>query len=232
VKQKEPEIEQRRRHGLFVDEKMPFAEVQPARPHDERRRLRIERVRLAVDGVDVVDRPRHGINQIALTGNDVRPCRRGRILEVRHEHLCARIERVDDHLAVHGAGNLDAAVAQIARGRRRVPQASADVGGVDEEVQPLTSVEAGLSRASSGEQMVQRQRETVDQHADKRGGGGRQHPFDAVDDGRAGPDVPEMQRGHGGCQGHTVRQRARVVKEKTSNSLWRSKMRGRHSAWL
>ena len=47
------------------------------------------------------------------------PGRRVRVLEVGHEHLRARVEGVDHHLAVDRAGDLDAAVLQLGRRRRR-----------------------------------------------------------------------------------------------------------------
>ena len=86
-----------------------------ARAHEERRRALAERVVLAAFGLDVADGAADGVRQVDLALDQVVPRRRGRVLEVRHEDVRARVERVDDHLAVDRAGDLDAA---IERGRR------------------------------------------------------------------------------------------------------------------
>ena len=55
---------------------------------------------------------------VALAVDDVLPGRRARVLEVGHEDLRARVERVDHHLAVDRSRDLDAAVDEIRRRRR------------------------------------------------------------------------------------------------------------------
>jgi len=59
-----------------------------------------------------------GVVDVALTVDDVLPGRRVGVLEVRHEDLCAGVQRVDHHLAVDRAGDLRPAVGQVG-GRRR-----------------------------------------------------------------------------------------------------------------
>src|SRR5438093_4850730 len=82
--------------------------------------LVIELVRLTL-GADVVDTAADRIAQIKMTLDGVVPLRRIRVLEVSHEHAGAGIQRVDNHLAIHRTGDLDAAVLQIDRYRRTSP---------------------------------------------------------------------------------------------------------------
>ena len=98
--------------------------------------------------------PLDRVAQVDLALDVVRPGRRVRVLEVGHEDPRARVERVDDHLPVDRAGDLDAAVAA---GRpapaRRVQSPLADLARLGEEVRPLAGVEALLAllaRARAG----------------------------------------------------------------------------------
>src|SRR5262249_140063 len=63
------------------------------------------------------------LREVPLPLDDVRPGRRARVLEVAHEDLRARVERVDQHLAVGRAGDLDAPVLQVDARRRDLPGA-------------------------------------------------------------------------------------------------------------
>ena len=79
-----------------------------ARTDQQRRRLLVQRVllRAAVER----DRAAHRVAQIELPFDVVRPRRRVRVFEVRHEDVRAGVQRVDDHLAIDRPGDLDAAV--------------------------------------------------------------------------------------------------------------------------
>ena len=73
--------------------------------------------------------PRTASRSGGLPADDVRPGRRQRVLEVGHEHPGARVERVDHHLRLGRAGDLDPPVVEVGaaparpssrrRGRRR-----------------------------------------------------------------------------------------------------------------
>jgi hypothetical protein len=116
VEHSEPEVEQARGDRLAVDERVPFVQVPAARPHDERRDLLVQAVPL-LRRLER-DLPAHRLVEVPLPLDDVLPGGRARVLEVGHEDARSRVERVDHHLALDRAGDLDAAVEQI-RGRRR-----------------------------------------------------------------------------------------------------------------
>ena len=75
-------------------------------------------------------------------------CQLGRVgvLEVGHVHVGARVEGVDEHLAIGRAGQLDPALLQVGRGDRRdLPIAFADVARLGQKVGQLARVEARLA---------------------------------------------------------------------------------------
>ena len=78
------------------------------------------------------------------------------VLEVGHEHLRARVQRVDDHLAVDRAGDLDAAVQQVGGDRRDLQSPSRIVRGLGQEVGQLAGVEALLALGPRREQLLAR----------------------------------------------------------------------------
>src|SRR5205085_5177953 len=69
--------------------------------------------------------------------------------EVGHERARARVERVDDHLPVDWAGDLDLALAEVRRGGRDVP---VFLPGLVEESRQLARVERFLAPNPLGEQ--------------------------------------------------------------------------------
>ena len=80
--------------------------------------------------------------QVGLALDHVGEHRRGGVLEIGHEHLRAGIERVDDHLAVDRAGDLDPAVEEVGGDRRDLPVAFAD--------RLVSARKSGVSPASNG----------------------------------------------------------------------------------
>ena len=91
------------------------------------------------------------VAQVRLAVDEVRPGRRVRVLEVRHEDVRARVERVDDHLAVDRAGDLDAAVEQVGGERRHGPVAGARLArGRGQLRRPPASRRAGGRRGARG----------------------------------------------------------------------------------
>ncbi len=99
------------------------------------------------------DRPPHCVEDVPLPLDDVRPRRRAGVLEVRHEDLRARVERVDHHLAVDRPGDLDPAVLEVGRRRPDAPVAFADRSRLGEEVRPLAGVEPRLPLGAGREQL-------------------------------------------------------------------------------
>jgi len=126
--------------------------VPAARPDEEHGRLGIELVRLAGLRIGEVDRAGPAVFEIELTLDDVRPGRRVSVLEVRHEHLGTGVERVDDHLAVNRAGDLDATVEEVGGDRRDAPLAFANRSRLRQEIGQAASVEMFLALLASLEE--------------------------------------------------------------------------------
>ena len=115
--------------------------MQPARPNEERRRAIAELVGLAGFGRHVADGVPNGIHQVDVALEKVVPGRRGGVLEVGHEDVGARVEGVDDHLAVDRPGDLDATVGEIGGQRRHGPRALAHLARLGKEGRTLAAIE-------------------------------------------------------------------------------------------
>ena len=96
--------------------------------------------------------PGDGIAQVDLAFDQVVPGRRGRILEIGHEHIRAGIERVDDHLAVDRPGDFHAAIAQRLRDFSDTPIRFADRARLGEEIGQCTGVETRLALRTCSKQ--------------------------------------------------------------------------------
>src|SRR4030095_7627278 len=72
-----------------------------------------------------------------LTLHHVPPSRRVRVFKICHENLCAGIQRVDNHLAIGRPGDFDPAVLDVARDRRTLPVAFADLFRFGQEIEPF-----------------------------------------------------------------------------------------------
>ena len=131
----EAEVEQRPGHRGAVDLEVALLEMPAARADEEHGDLVVQRV-LLLARVER-DRPLERIREVPLAGDAVLPGGGVRVLEVGHEDLRARVERVDHHLAVDRAGDLDATVGDLVRERRDPPVAGAHVGRLLEEVGQL-----------------------------------------------------------------------------------------------
>ena len=88
----------------------------PRANHQRRRRI-AERVGLSVGALESQSPP-HRSHAIELAADDIGPGWRQGIFKIGHEDLGAGVQRVDHHLGVGGAGDLDPAVPQV-QGRRR-----------------------------------------------------------------------------------------------------------------
>ena len=143
----EPEI------GWPSTEHVLLVEVPAARPDHQRGGVLVERVLLAL-GAGVLDRAADRVAQVDLALERGVPGGRVRVLEVGHEHLRAGVERVDDHLAIDRAGDLDAAVVQVGRDRARPasrPRGCSPVSGRKSGSSPR--VEPGLDLRPAGQQL-------------------------------------------------------------------------------
>jgi hypothetical protein len=118
---------------------------------------------------------------MGLSLDVVRPCRRVRVLEIGHEHLRARVERVDDHLAIDRAGDLDAAVLQVRRNRSDAPVAAAHIRGLGKEVGTLAAVVPLLGGDSARQQLRDASAEALCEILDERERLGREYPIGAFD---------------------------------------------------
>jgi hypothetical protein len=115
-------------------------EVPAARPDDELGGPFAEAVRLALGRLEG-ERAADGVDERRLSGDDVGPGRRERVLEVGHEHARPRVERVDHHLGLGGTGDLDAPVIEgrPVPGRRSSRLADSRVPGRKSSVTPFSS---------------------------------------------------------------------------------------------
>ena len=91
MKEEDPEIEQPRGNRTAVHLDMLFDQMPAARPNHEHGGLLVEAVALPAAGVVVGDRPPHGVDQVGLAVEAVRPRRRVRVLEVGHEDRGPRV---------------------------------------------------------------------------------------------------------------------------------------------
>ncbi len=150
VEDVEAEVEERAGDRLAVDEHVLLGQVPAARPHDEDCGVVGELVALAVRLE--LDRPLDRVDQVDLALDDVLPRGRVRVLEVGHEDARARVERVDHHLPIDGAGDLDATVLEIGGRGRHSPLAFAHLPSRGEEVRQHAGVELGLALRARVEQ--------------------------------------------------------------------------------
>ena len=152
MKEEEPEVEEAGGNRVSVDAEMALDEVPSPRADHERGGPLAEAV-VPAGGVDEGDRSGHGVAQVDLARQDVVPGGGGGVLEIGHEHVGARVEGVDDHLAIDGAGDLDATILEIGGEGADRPVGLADRAGVGEEIGADPGIEAVLPLRASGEQV-------------------------------------------------------------------------------
>jgi hypothetical protein len=131
----------------------PLGKVPAARAHDQDGGLVVELVLLPFRR-DQLDRALDRVDEIGLPLHAVRPRGRVRVLEIGHEAPCSRVERVDHHLALDRARDLNAAVAEIGGDRSDLPVALAHLAGLGEEVRPLAGLEPLLSLHADLQQLL------------------------------------------------------------------------------
>src|SRR5262249_24874121 len=101
------------------------------------------------------DRALDRVGEVLLSADDVGPRRRVRILEVGHVDAGARVERVDDHLAVdRRTGDLDAPILDVGRDRSDAPVRFPHGTCLREEVRELAREDSSLTLVARREQLL------------------------------------------------------------------------------
>ena len=136
VKEVQPEVKQRARHGIAADQHVTLGQMPAPRAHQQCRRIVLERV-LATVGGPVADRAVDRVTQVDVPLDHVAPGRRVGVLEVGHEPVGARVQRVDDQLAVGRTGDLHPPLLHVLGDRRDLPVGLAHTPGAGEEVEHL-----------------------------------------------------------------------------------------------
>ena len=104
-----------RRHRLAVDEQVPLGQVPAARPHEELRRTARRAGRPCPPGESNASVPRTASCSAAWPPTTFAHVGDSESSKSAMKHARARVERVDDHLRLGRAGDLDAPVAQVRR---------------------------------------------------------------------------------------------------------------------
>ena len=145
VGEEDRKIKQRAGYRLAIDVHVLFDQVPAAWAHQQGRGAFIELVGLAARRINVGNIATNRIVEIGLAADDVAPGRRSRVLEIRHEGIHGCVQGIDDHLAIHRPGDLDAPVLKIGRRRRNAPVARANGGGGRQEIRQGASVDLYLA---------------------------------------------------------------------------------------
>ena len=132
---------------------MFFVQVPSSRPHKQRCRIRPNLILLSLWTL-VPNRSPNRVPQIVLAFNIVIPGRRIRVLEVGHENVGSRVQRVDDHLAIDWPGNFHAAIAQIPRYRSHSPIALPDFSRPRQKVRKLAVIDVLLHGSPPRQQFL------------------------------------------------------------------------------
>src|SRR5205823_11856968 len=152
VEESEPEIGERPRDGLSVEDEVLLGQVPPARADEERRDLVVELVGLPLrrgEGELLADR----VHEIDVAHPTVAPGGGERVLEIRHEDVSAGIERVDHHLALDRPGDLDEPLLEVLGTARDLEVGVAYLLGFRKEIELLASVQLHLAGRPLGEKL-------------------------------------------------------------------------------
>ncbi len=153
VIEEEAEVEEAGRNRAPVHGHVLLVQMPAARPHHQCGRPRRERVALPL-GAGELDGAAHRVPEVQLPLEVVAPGRGVRVFEIRHVDPRTRIQRVDDHLAVHGTRDLDPAVRQVRGDRRDRPRGFAHRARLAQEVGKPTGVEAPLPLHATRKQLL------------------------------------------------------------------------------
>ena len=131
---------------------MLFFQVPTARTRDEHGGFVIEFVRFSVllQGDVALDR----VAQIQLTLDHVFPGRAVGVFKIGHEGRRAAVHGIDDHFAIGGAGDFNAAVLQVFWQWCDHPATIADMLGLGQKIRQLSGIELFLACIASGKQIL------------------------------------------------------------------------------
>ena len=113
--------------------------------HQDRKVFFVQDVVLAAVRCHPVQIAGNGFAQRALAGQQIFPSRRSRVLEIGHINFGARVQRINHHLGLHRAGNLNPTIEQVGRQFGDFPLAFANCTGVFPEVWGCASIELRLT---------------------------------------------------------------------------------------
>ena len=175
-----------------------LGQVPPARAHDDRgSALGGDAVLLAL-GAREAQLPADRVEQRELAPDDVAPRGGGGILLVGQPYPRAGVQRVDRHLRVGRARDLDAAVLEARAGAGHAPRrVLADVRGLGPEVRVVAVADLEAAAFARGEPVVTATAEAVVQLGEEgEGGGGEDLPVAALE-----RTLDPQVRSGGGCRG-------------------------------
>ncbi len=122
-----------------------------ARADEQGRDLLVQLVLLALRTLER-NGAAHGVAQIDLPVERAGPRGRVGVFEIGHVRLRARVQRVNDHLAVHRAGDLDPAVLHVRGHGRHAPVVLANLPGLGGEVRQVAGINGRLALLASFKQ--------------------------------------------------------------------------------
>src|SRR5690242_17056656 len=112
VEEVQTKVEDTAGDGFAVYEHVLLVEMPATRTHQQCRDLLVQTVLFAL-WASKGDGAVNGVTHVDLALNSTIPRGGVCVFKVGHEHLCARIEGVDDHFSIDWASDLDTAVLQI-----------------------------------------------------------------------------------------------------------------------
>ena len=147
VKKEEPEVEQPAGDRFTINQEMLFKQMPPAWPNEKHCAFFVQLVPLALRTREA-NRAADRVPQIDLAFNHIPPCRRVRVLEIRHKNLRTGVERVNNHLAIGRSRDFDTPILDVGRNGRAFPVAFADLFRFRQEIEGLPMIERVLPLAA------------------------------------------------------------------------------------
>ena len=132
---------------------MFFIEMPAAWAHEENGVLRVEGIRLAFRAVER-DGFVEGVGEVSLAFHLIFPGGGVGVFKVGHEDIGTAVEGVDNHLAIAGAGDFDAAIGDVGGDGGDGPVGTADTGRTGQEVRQFALCGAGLAFDARGEELL------------------------------------------------------------------------------
>ena len=155
VEEVETEVEEGTADGLAINGDVLLLKVPATGADDEGGESPVGAELVLLLALLEVDLATDGVVEVHLAVDHVGPGRGAGVLEVGHVGVDIGVESVDDHLAVGGTGDLNAAVDKTGSGRRTLPcGVLTDVLGLGEEVGEDTAVDLGLADLAALEEVL------------------------------------------------------------------------------